>query len=105
MPTQPPPPARDPLTCWLPTPVSPQILKPQYPGAELPPKYALELLTIYTWEQGANSNEAFKLAEGFCTVLKLLGQYRDICIYWERYYSLQHHRIGAHLKQLLRMPW
>uniref|UniRef100_A0A8B9TLF8 2'-5'-oligoadenylate synthetase like n=1 Tax=Anas platyrhynchos TaxID=8839 RepID=A0A8B9TLF8_ANAPL len=81
-----------------------QILKPQYPSAELPPKYALELLTIYTWEQGANSNEAFKLAEGFCTVLKLLGQYRDICIYWERYYSLQHHRIGAHLKQLLRMP-
>uniref|UniRef100_A0A8B9VS06 2'-5'-oligoadenylate synthetase like n=1 Tax=Anas zonorhyncha TaxID=75864 RepID=A0A8B9VS06_9AVES len=81
-----------------------QILKPQYPGAELPPKYALELLTIYTWEQGANSNEAFNMAEGFCTVLKLLGQYRDICIYWERYYSLQHHRIGAHLKQLLRMP-
>uniref|UniRef100_A0A493U2S1 2'-5'-oligoadenylate synthetase like n=1 Tax=Anas platyrhynchos platyrhynchos TaxID=8840 RepID=A0A493U2S1_ANAPP len=81
-----------------------QILKPQYPSAELPPKYALELLTIYTWEQGANSNEAFNMAEGFCTVLKLLGQYREICIYWERYYSLQHHRIGAHLKQLLRMP-
>ncbi|XP_032050037.1 2'-5'-oligoadenylate synthase-like protein [Aythya fuligula] len=81
-----------------------QILKPRYPGADLPPKYALELLTIYAWEQGANSNEAFKLAEGFCTVLKLLCQYQDVCIYWERYYSLQHQRIGTHLKQLLRMP-
>ncbi|NWZ32700.1 OASL2 protein, partial [Asarcornis scutulata] len=81
-----------------------QMLKPQYPNADLPPKYALELLTIYAWEQGANSNEAFNLAEGFRTVLKLLCQYRDVCIYWERYYSLQHQRIGTHLKQLLRMP-
>lgn len=81
------------------------MLKPRYPGADLPPKYALELLTIYAWEQGTNSEEAFSLAEGFRTVLKLLCQYRDICVYWEKYYSLQHQQIGTHLKQLLKMPW
>uniref|UniRef100_A0A8B9BCA8 2'-5'-oligoadenylate synthetase like n=1 Tax=Anser brachyrhynchus TaxID=132585 RepID=A0A8B9BCA8_9AVES len=81
-----------------------QMLKPQYPRADLPPKYALELLTIYAWEQGTGSKEAFSLAEGFCTVLKLLCRYRDICVYWEKYYSLQHEQIGTHLKQLLRKP-
>lgn len=44
------------------------------------------------------------MAQGFCTVLKLLGQHQDICIYWEKYYSLQHREIGAHVKGLLRSP-
>ncbi|XP_035168228.1 2'-5'-oligoadenylate synthase-like protein 2, partial [Oxyura jamaicensis] len=81
-----------------------KMLKPQYPGADLPPKYALELLTIYAWEQGTGSEDAFNMAEGFCTVLKLLCQYKDICVYWEKYYSLQHGQIGTRLKQLLQMP-
>ncbi|NXI71699.1 OASL2 protein, partial [Anseranas semipalmata] len=79
-------------------------LKPQYPNANLPPKYALELLTIYAWEQGTGSSDAFSMAEGFRTVLELLCRYQDICVYWEKYYSLQHGRIGAHLKQLLCQP-
>ena len=45
------------------------------------------------------------MAEGFRTVLELLCRYREICIYWEMYYSLQHSQIGAHVKKLLCSPW
>ncbi|KAM7095729.1 2'-5'-oligoadenylate synthase 1-like [Ciconia maguari] len=81
-----------------------ELLKPQYPTADLPPKYALELLTIYAWEEGTRSCESFNMAEGFRTVLELLCRYREICIYWEMYYSLQHSQIGAHVKKLLCSP-
>ncbi|XP_027742066.1 2'-5'-oligoadenylate synthase 1-like [Empidonax traillii] len=77
-------------------------LKVQNPKADLPPKYALELLTIYAWEEGTGSCDSFVMAQGFLTVLKLLCQYQDICIYWEKYYSLQHAEIGAFVKGLLR---
>ncbi|XP_059712341.1 2'-5'-oligoadenylate synthase 1-like [Haemorhous mexicanus] len=81
-----------------------ELLKPQYPNADLPPKYALELLTIYAWEEGTGSSCSFDMAPGFRTVLELLGRHRDICIYWEKYYSLQHGEIGAHVKGLLSKP-
>ncbi|KAM7011596.1 2'-5'-oligoadenylate synthase 1-like [Passerculus sandwichensis] len=81
-----------------------KLLKPQYPDAHLPPKYALELLTIYAWEEGTGSSCIFDTAQGFRTVLELLGRHRDICIYWEKYYSLQHRDIGAHVKGLLSSP-
>ncbi|XP_010280784.1 PREDICTED: 2'-5'-oligoadenylate synthase-like protein 2, partial [Phaethon lepturus] len=81
----------------------------EHPTADLPPKYALELLTIYAWEEGTGSRESFVTAEGFRTVLELLCRHRDICIYWETYYSLQHSQIGAHVKRLLCVsaarPW
>ncbi|NXJ16659.1 OASL2 protein, partial [Odontophorus gujanensis] len=80
-----------------------QVLKLQCPDAALPPKYALELLTIYAWEQGSGK-EDFSMAEGFCTVLELLSRHQDICIYWERYYSLQDKQVGDYLKQQLRRP-
>ncbi|NWU59476.1 OASL2 protein, partial [Dromas ardeola] len=79
-------------------------VKPQYRTEDLPPKYALELLTIYAWEQGTDSNESFKTAEGFRTVLELLCRPQDICIYWETCYLLQHREIGAHVKSLLHQP-
>ncbi|XP_057263809.1 2'-5'-oligoadenylate synthase 1-like [Pezoporus wallicus] len=81
-----------------------ELLKPQYPTADLPPKYALELLTIYAWEEGTGSSDSFVMAEGFRTVLELLCRHQEICIYWEKYYSLQHNQIGAHIKTLLRSP-
>uniref|UniRef100_A0A8C6NEP3 Ubiquitin-like domain-containing protein n=1 Tax=Melopsittacus undulatus TaxID=13146 RepID=A0A8C6NEP3_MELUD len=81
-----------------------ELLKPQYPTADLPPKYALELLTIYAWEEGTGSSASFVMAEGFRTVLELLCRHREICIYWEKYYSLQHDQIGAHIKRLLCSP-
>ncbi|NWZ97230.1 OASL2 protein, partial [Nesospiza acunhae] len=76
----------------------------QDPNAHLPPKYALELLTIYAWEEGTGSSCSFDMAQGFRTVLELLGRHQDICIYWEKYYSLQHRDIGAHIKGLLSSP-
>ncbi|NWY75639.1 OASL2 protein, partial [Erithacus rubecula] len=79
-------------------------LSPKYPDAHLPPKYALELLTIYAWEEGTGSSDSFDTAQGFHTVLQLLCQPRQICIYWEKYYSLQHREIGAHVKSLLCSP-
>ncbi|XP_008919496.3 2'-5'-oligoadenylate synthase 1 [Manacus vitellinus] len=76
-------------------------LKLKNPRADLPPKYALELLTIYAWEEGTGSCDSFVMAQGFLTVLKLLCQYQDICIYWEKYYSLKDSKIGDHVKGLL----
>ncbi|XP_069721656.1 2'-5'-oligoadenylate synthase 1-like [Phaenicophaeus curvirostris] len=81
-----------------------EMLKPQYPSADLPPKYALELLTIYAWQEGAGSRECFDMSEGFRTVLELLRRPREICVYWETNYSLQDSQIGAHVKSLLRRP-
>ncbi|NWU04368.1 OASL2 protein, partial [Urocynchramus pylzowi] len=81
-----------------------ELLNPQYPNAPLPPKYALELLTIYAWEEGTGSSSSFDMAQGFRTVLELLRRHRDICVYWQKYYSLQHREIGAHVKGLLRSP-
>ncbi|NXW83842.1 OASL2 protein, partial [Alopecoenas beccarii] len=81
-----------------------EMLKPQYPTADLPPKYALELLTIYAWQEGTDSSDSFVTAEGFRTVLELLCRYQEICIYWETCYSLQHSQIGGHIKSLLRNP-
>ncbi|NXO24966.1 OASL2 protein, partial [Cisticola juncidis] len=79
-------------------------LSPQYPHANLPPKYALELLTIYAWQEGTGSRDSFDTAQGFRTVLELLRRHSQICIYWEKYYSLQHREIGAHVKNLLCRP-
>ncbi|NWV29201.1 OASL2 protein, partial [Origma solitaria] len=81
-----------------------ELLTPQHPNAHLPPKYALELLTIYAWEEGTGSSDCFVMAEGFRTVLELLCQHQQICIYWEKYYSLQHREIGDHVKGLLHGP-
>ncbi|XP_072203423.1 2'-5'-oligoadenylate synthase 1-like [Excalfactoria chinensis] len=80
-----------------------EMLKLQYPNDKLPPKYALELLTIYVWEEGTN-REDFSMAEGFRTVLELLGRHQDICIYWEKYYSLRDEKVGDYLKNQLRQP-
>ncbi|NXL75764.1 OASL2 protein, partial [Leptocoma aspasia] len=80
-----------------------ELLNPQYPNAHLPPKYALELLTIYAWEEASGSCR-FDMAQGFRTVLELLCQHQEICIYWEEYYSLQHEEIGAYVKRLLGSP-
>ncbi|XP_043757618.1 2'-5'-oligoadenylate synthase 2 [Cervus elaphus] len=54
----------------------------------LPPKYALELLTIYAWQKGSRAQQDFDLAEGFLTVLKLVEQYQHLCIFWTVNYSL-----------------
>ena len=56
--------------------------------ASLPPKYALELLTIYAWEKEGRAQD-FDLVEGFRTVLELVIQYQHLCIFWTVNYSLK----------------
>lgn len=66
-----------------------QYVKARCPKARLPPLYALELLTIYTWEMGTQENENFRLDEGLTTVMELLTEYEFLCIYWTKNYTFQ----------------
>ncbi|XP_074061895.1 2'-5'-oligoadenylate synthase 2-like isoform X2 [Macrotis lagotis] len=53
-----------------------------------PPEKAIELLTVYAWEQGSGM-EDFDTAEGFLTVLKLIMQFQELCLYWTVNYDFQ----------------
>ncbi|XP_055493611.1 2'-5'-oligoadenylate synthase 3-like [Leucoraja erinacea] len=70
---------------------------------DLPPKYALELLTIYAWES-AEKGVDFSTAEGFRTVLELIVQYKHLCIFWTTNYSFNSSRIATFLKNKLKEP-
>lgn len=58
------------------------------PKASLPPKYALELLTVYAWEHGSGT-DGFITAEGFRTVLDLVIRYRQLCVFWTVNYNFE----------------
>ncbi|XP_022373066.1 2'-5'-oligoadenylate synthase-like protein 2 [Enhydra lutris kenyoni] len=79
-----------------------QKLKPKYRNAALPPKYALELLTIYAWEIGTNQSDNFILDEGYRAVMELLINYQNICIYWTKYYDFQNETVRIYVKQRLK---
>lgn len=66
----------------------------------LPPKYALELLTVYAWERGCQKTE-FITAQGFQTVLELVTNYQKLCIYWTKYYDRSNHSICQYLSEQL----
>ncbi|XP_061458538.1 2'-5'-oligoadenylate synthase 1-like [Rhineura floridana] len=72
-------------------------------GESLPPQYALELLVVYSWEQGSHTTD-FDMAEGFQTVLWLLQQYRDLCIFWTINYDFQNETLKRYLQDQLRHP-
>uniref|UniRef100_A0A8D2CNQ4 2'-5' oligoadenylate synthase n=1 Tax=Sciurus vulgaris TaxID=55149 RepID=A0A8D2CNQ4_SCIVU len=74
----------------------------KYRGVALPSKYALELLTIYAWEVGTDENENFNMDEGLVAVMKLLRDYKDICIYWTKYYDFQNVAVRNFIKQQLK---
>ncbi|KAM4827443.1 2'-5'-oligoadenylate synthase-like protein 2 [Thomomys bottae] len=80
-----------------------RYVKCKYRGP-LPPKYALELLTIYAWEMGTDDSENFNLGEGFVTVMQLLRDNKDICIYWTKYYNFQNEVVRNTIKNQLRSP-
>lgn len=67
-------------------PLSPQCEKKLKQKGSLPPKYALELLSIYAWEKGSGAQD-FDMAEGFRTVLELVIQYQHLCVFWTVNYS------------------
>ncbi|XP_076778613.1 2'-5'-oligoadenylate synthase-like protein 2 [Arvicanthis niloticus] len=79
-----------------------KYLRYKYGRAQLPSKYALELLTIYAWEMGTNSSDSFDLDEGFVAVIDLLRDYQDICIYWTKYYDFQNEVVRNFLKKQLK---
>ncbi|NP_001025017.2 2',5'-oligoadenylate synthetase 1 [Bos taurus] len=72
-------------------------------GKKLPSQYALELLTIYAWEQ-EGSKTKFRTAEGFRTVLELVLKHQDLCIYWKKYYDFENPIITQCLKRQLEKP-
>ena len=67
-------------------PLFPQCESKLKQKGSLPPKYALELLTIYAWEMGSGAQD-FDTAEGFRTVLELVIQYQHLCVFWTVNYS------------------
>ena len=65
------------------------------------PVYALELLTVYAWEQGCRA-ENFDMAEGVRTVLKLIGQPEQLCVYWVVNYNFENDTVRNILLSQLR---
>ncbi|CAM2103358.1 unnamed protein product [Caretta caretta] len=66
----------------------------------LPPQYALELLSVYAWERGGRG-PAFNMAEGFRTVLELIRQHAQLCVYWTINYGFENETLGWYLKYQL----
>ncbi|XP_012861856.1 2'-5'-oligoadenylate synthase-like protein [Echinops telfairi] len=79
-----------------------QYVQAKCPRANLPPIYALELLTIYAWEMGTEESENFRLDEGLTTVMELLQDHECICIYWTKYYTLQSPVIDTFVRKQLK---
>ncbi|XP_055987017.1 2'-5'-oligoadenylate synthase-like protein [Sorex fumeus] len=79
-----------------------QYVKARSPRATLPPLYALELLTVYAWEMGAEEEESFPLHEGLATVMELLQNYQFLCIYWTKFYSLEDPVLGDFVRKKLK---
>lgn len=73
------------------------------PGATLPPSYALELLTIFAWEQGCRKDN-FSLAQGLRTVLALIQQNKSLCIFWTENYDFGDPAVGEFLRRQLERP-
>ncbi|XP_076778767.1 2'-5'-oligoadenylate synthase 1A-like [Arvicanthis niloticus] len=67
----------------------------------VPPRYALELLTIYAWESGSGVDD-FNTAEGFRTVLELITKHESLCMYWTVYYDFQHPKVSDYLHRQLQ---
>ncbi|KAM4827788.1 2'-5'-oligoadenylate synthase-like protein isoform 2-T2 [Thomomys bottae] len=79
-----------------------QYVKARCPRANLPPLYALELLTVYAWEEGTQEENNFRLEEGLTTVMELLQDYELICIHWTKFYTLQNPIIGNCVRKQLK---
>lgn len=56
---------------------------------------------MYAWEQGGR-DPRFNMAEGFRTVLELVTQYRQLCIYWTVNYSCEDKPIQDFLRMQLQ---
>uniref|UniRef100_H3BDE9 2'-5' oligoadenylate synthase n=1 Tax=Latimeria chalumnae TaxID=7897 RepID=H3BDE9_LATCH len=77
-----------------------ECVKPRRQEGHLPPKYALELLTLHIWETGSGM-DYFRTEEGFRTVLEMICNYENICVYWTEYYDFQNEVIRGYLESQL----
>ena len=64
----------------------------------VPPRYALELLTVYAWERGSGAAD-FNTAQGFRTVLKLITNYEYLQVYWTVHYDFQNQEVFNYLQR------
>ena len=71
--------------------------------SSLLPLYALELLTVYAWEQGCGA-EDFDIAEGIRTVLELISKQEQLCVYWTVNYNFEDETVRNILLGHLRSP-
>ncbi|XP_066111162.1 2'-5'-oligoadenylate synthase 1-like [Saccopteryx bilineata] len=69
----------------------------------LPPKYALELLTIYAWEQGSGALN-FDTTKGFRTVLELATRHQQLCIFWTVNYNFEDEIVRNFLLTQIQRP-
>lgn len=65
--------------------------------------YALELLTVYAWEQGCGA-EDFEIVEGIRTVLGLIKQQTHLCVYWTVNYNFEDETVRNILLSQIRSP-
>ncbi|XP_069414213.1 2'-5'-oligoadenylate synthase 2 isoform X1 [Ovis canadensis] len=72
-------------------------------NSSLLPPYALELLTIYAWEQGCGA-EDFNMAEGVRTVLRLIEKQKQLCVYWTVNYNFGDETVRNILLSQLQAP-
>lgn len=84
-------------------PLIPQYNKMPKGKGSLPPQHGLELLTVYAWEQGGRDTQ-FDMAQGFRTVLELVSQYPQLCVYWTVNYNYEDKTVGDFLKWKLKQP-
>lgn len=87
------------MTFWWP------FLLSQY-QEKLPPQpllYALELLTVYAWEQGCQA-EDFNMAQGIRAVLQLISQPTNLCVYWTVNYNFEDKTVQNILLYQLNSP-
>lgn len=84
-------------------PLFPQCNKMPKGRGSLPPQHGLELLTVYAWEQGGRDPQ-FNMAQGFRTVLELVSQYHQLCVYWTVNYNDKDKTVRDFLNRQLRQP-
>uniref|UniRef100_A0A7N5JDD0 2'-5' oligoadenylate synthase n=1 Tax=Ailuropoda melanoleuca TaxID=9646 RepID=A0A7N5JDD0_AILME len=78
----------------IPFPLIPQCNKMPKGKGFLPPQHGLELLTVYAWEQGGRDTQ-FDMAQGFRSVLELVSQYPQLCVYWAVNYNYEDETHGV----------
>ncbi|KAJ1092592.1 hypothetical protein NDU88_005702 [Pleurodeles waltl] len=69
--------------------------KKKLTGKKLPPKYALELLSIYAWQKGSGEQKKFNMAQTFRNFLELICNYKNLCVYWTENYNLEDNSVLA----------